>query len=186
MLDSREEDVAKVGDQHFMVLQKSYIRTHLLLSLPLLYSHQRLHQLPPLSLSYLYIPPPFVLSLCSRTRHTQCTAREAEVRVKTEPKSEADITTDSGEDTEDLVDSDDRDDFNPAGDDEDLQDLNIVQVSGQLGTWITGIAGYLGSNFINIYYIIKIISYSLTDSFILEPYLNKAQYLIGRIILRPN
>jgi hypothetical protein len=68
-------------------------------------------------------PSPFVLSLCSRTRHTYCTAREG---VEAEPESEADITTDSGEDTEDLVDSDDRDDFNPAGDDEDLQDLNMV------------------------------------------------------------
>jgi len=53
-------------------------------------------------------------------------SKEAEVGVETEPKSEADITTDLGEDTEDLVDSDDRYDFNPAGDDEDLQDLNMV------------------------------------------------------------
>jgi hypothetical protein len=64
-------------------------------------------------------------SLRSRTRHTYCTTREAEIGVETEVESEADITTDSGEDTEDLVDSDNKDDFNPAGDDEDLQEMNI-------------------------------------------------------------
>jgi hypothetical protein len=65
--------------------------------------------------------PALPFSLRSRTRYIYYTIREAEISVKTESKSEADIITDSGEDTEDLVDSDDSGDyFNAGGKDESL------------------------------------------------------------------
>jgi hypothetical protein len=65
-------------------------------------------------------PLPFSLRL--QTRHTYYTAKDAETGVEIELEDEADITINSGEDTEDLV---DLEEFNPASDHEDLQNMNV-------------------------------------------------------------
>ena len=59
------------------------------------------------------LPPlPFTLRNRTYTRNTYCIAIEAKIGVESRDELEADITTDTGTNIEDMVDSNDGGDFN--------------------------------------------------------------------------
>jgi hypothetical protein len=75
--------------------------------------------------------PALPFSLRSSIRTTYCTVEEAENRTFFDSDNDNDdITTDTGNNTEDLVDSDDKEEFDPDNNDVDLQDMNMVWFRG--------------------------------------------------------
>jgi hypothetical protein len=83
---------------------------------------------PPRALSlHTQTIPALPFFLRSSTRTTYCTVEEAENRTFFDSDNNNDnITTDTGNNTEDLVDSDDKEEFDPNNNDIDLQNMNIV------------------------------------------------------------
>jgi hypothetical protein len=68
---------------------------------------------------------PFTPRTRTRTRYAYCTIREAKLGFKTKLELEANITTDTGSNMEDIVNLDDEMDFNPFRDSEDIIDINM-------------------------------------------------------------